>query len=104
MFKIGSKIFSLQWHFNPVILQAQHFVSVEMPLNRRQRRDFWGEGCLQILYIFVLLEGEKTFQGKVVKNFARNTNMHKIWKLRNFTNQNLVYSWNNLLSRYTVII
>ena len=32
-----------------------------------------GKGCLQILYIFVLREGEKTFQGKVVKNFARNT-------------------------------
>ena len=66
---------------NPVILQAQHFVSVEMPSNHRQRRDFWGERCLQFLYIFVLGEGEKTFQGKVVKNFARNTNMHKIWKL-----------------------
>ena len=60
---------------------------------------------------FCTTRGKKTtFHEKVVETLARNTNVCKICKLRGtrfsdqITNQNLVYSWNNLLSRYTVII
>ena len=35
------------------------------------------EGCLQILYIFVLRAGKKTtFDGKVVETVARNANIY----------------------------
>ena len=42
-----------------------------------------GEGCLQVLYIFVLCAGKKPiFDGKVVETLARNTNIYNICKLR----------------------
>ena len=65
-----------------LISLALAFLIINKFENHRYRRDFWGgEGCLQILYIFVLRGGGTAFDGKIVETLARNTNIYKTCKL-----------------------